>query len=1507
MVANIKGIVLNNTFNYSKSNGKHSDYAFKKKRIALAVIAGAFSTLSATFPQSVNANGSNIILHHDQEMTIDTEMDIRPTNVSSTGRVLIGFEEYIKEGSNGTLTVTENGILTARLINLARNPNSYAVMNVEKGGKVQVINTSYAYPMAIGGDGGTTNSVGAVGILNITGPGSEVIVTPLNQSLSLGSGEVSIGSNGATGYLNITDGGKFSVRDNDGTGRGVGIYIGSRGANTTKGYVTVDGTGSEFYAENRILVGTYNQGILTVTNGGTVKADSYISVGRVENIQGESLLSITGNNSLAQAENIYIGEGNKSQSAIVVADGGTLTSENNIHISRYAGSLGELIVGGRAGESALAAGTVNANIIQFGQGSFVGDGKITLNHTNDDYQLGAAIVGQGAINVLSGNTELTADNSGFTGKFTIENDGTLTAQQQQNLSNVAISNNGTLTLLGNSDWELINRISGNGLINVDTDNNQFSFADNTNSAFTGTVALNNTRFALDSLNAPQNLQFLQGTTLQLNHGSQATVGVGAQSIGGLTFNGGQLSFDSTITPGELLSSNWVETDANSVLDISGAGSVQVSMPSAVPNDIPVINGNKSLLEQDDEQTLVMLIKANGSVSGTGGQLDLIDENGNAISNAQLLDVSQNGSVVAKGTYDFQLSSGTNNDGLYIGYGLKQLELQGSGDNALILTPDAGSIGLATDLRAKLTGSGDLAIDAVSQTVSLSNGGNDYTGETFIRQGVLSLANNNVLGQTSHLQLDADTQVLMNNYQQSVGKLSTAVDSQVNLSDGSQLTITSAQRTVGDNYGGLIAQDTLVGTGSLILDSSAVVVNGTNEQYSGDVTLNNSSSIALDQVNGLGATGKITLTGADDKLTLSITPDSAVPTHAFTRTLAGQGVVSLQDSTDITPDADNSGFSGLFAVAQNSTLRAVSASQLGSASIDNQGELYLTANNSWVLENDIYGNGDLYKQGASMMIVNRDLTYTGNTTVEDGTLVIGDNTDSTGALSASAQVKVLSGAVLGGSGNVGGYIDNAGTVSALNALSGYESAAASHFTVGGLNNSGTILLAGGTTGNRLNINGNYAGNDGSQLIINTQLGDDSSVTDKLVISGDSAGATDLIVNNVNGAGAATQNGIQVVNVNGASNGEFKLANRAVAGAYEYLLYKNGTIAEDGHWYLRNTTEEQSGGEDNGNGAKPEEVTPDEGTSIYRPEAGSYIANMAAAKTMFNLRLEDREGRAENSSMWLRQSGSHNRQRESSGQLRTTTNSYVIQGGGEILSHQFGEQDRLGLGVMLGYGNASSKTRSTFTGYHSKGRVDGYTAGVYGTWYQDAKTLNGLYLDSWLQYSWLDASVNGEKLSQEDYDIKGYSASLEGGYRLPVYQGLNGNVFITPQAQVIFNALDINDYREAGGTDVRSSGKDNVQTRLGLKVSREGVHDKDKGTNKLFTIYAALNWLYNSELTGVYMNDVRLEQVGSRNIGELKLGAEGQINSHLNLWSNVAQQMGGDGYSDTSVNFGIKYRF
>ncbi|WP_159565511.1 autotransporter outer membrane beta-barrel domain-containing protein [Budvicia diplopodorum] len=455
------------------------------------------------------------------------------------------------------------------------------------------------------------------------------------------------------------------------------------------------------------------------------------------------------------------------------------------------------------------------------------------------------------------------------------------------------------------------------------------------------------------------------------------------------------------------------------------------------------------------------------------------------------------------------------------------------------------------------------------------------------------------------------------------------------------------------------------------------------------------------------------------------------------------------------------------------------------------------------------------------------------------------------------------------------------------LAGYDQAVAS------LNNSG-IVSFNGAPGAVLTVSGDYTGNNGL-LNFNTALSDDSSATDKLVVTGNTAGVTRVSVTNVGGSGAVTLNGIELIQVNGTSGGEFVQQGRIVAGAYDYSLVR-GADVNAGNWYLTSKAPEST-----------PNPTPENNDPLLRPEAGSYLANMAAAGKLFNLRLEDREGRAENSSMWLRQQGSRTKFRDTSGQIKTATNSYVVQGGGEVAETRFTDADRLGVGLMLGYGEADSQSSNRHSGYHSKGKVDGYSAGVYATWYQDAKTLNGVYVDSWVQYSWLNGEVHGEQLSGERYDINGLSASVESGYRIPVYQSENGAVFVTPQAQIIWSGIKADDHTETNGTRVTSDSNNNVQTRLGVKLSRDGVSNMDKNSDKLFTVYAEANWLHNTEQAGAVMDGVTMKQAGNSNVGELKLGAEGQLNKHANLWTNVAQQLGDDGYSDTLLTVGFKYTF
>jgi autotransporter family porin len=170
---------------------------------------------------------------------------------------------------------------------------------------------------------------------------------------------------------------------------------------------------------------------------------------------------------------------------------------------------------------------------------------------------------------------------------------------------------------------------------------------------------------------------------------------------------------------------------------------------------------------------------------------------------------------------------------------------------------------------------------------------------------------------------------------------------------------------------------------------------------------------------------------------------------------------------------------------------------------------------------------------------------------DGNLVLGDTGTGTGSFSIDSTSTVY-----------GGGFDSAVTAAVAGQLAN-------------VTNAGRIdLTNNGAATDSFTIGGNYFGSNGL-LLLDTVLGDDTSASDMLVISGGAAsGATSIGIVNIGGTGASTtQDGIQVVQaINGATTagGAFALDGPVAAGAYEYFLFKGGVSAgTTENWYLRST--------------------------------------------------------------------------------------------------------------------------------------------------------------------------------------------------------------------------------------------------------------------------------------------------------------------------------------------------
>ncbi len=123
------------------------------------------------------------------------------------------------------------------------------------------------------------------------------------------------------------------------------------------------------------------------------------------------------------------------------------------------------------------------------------------------------------------------------------------------------------------------------------------------------------------------------------------------------------------------------------------------------------------------------------------------------------------------------------------------------------------------------------------------------------------------------------------------------------------------------------------------------------------------------------------------------------------------------------------------------------------------------------------------------------TYTGATTVSGG-LACRQRLDHQPGHDIGSQ------GILGGTGTIFGDVINAGTIAPGNSI-------------------GTLT-----------ISGNYTGSGGT-LEIESVLGDDTSSTDRLVVTGNTSGTTNVKVINLGGGGAQTVEGIKIVDVGGTS--------------------------------------------------------------------------------------------------------------------------------------------------------------------------------------------------------------------------------------------------------------------------------------------------------------------------------------------------------------------------------------
>ncbi|MBJ9129578.1 autotransporter outer membrane beta-barrel domain-containing protein [Citrobacter freundii] len=599
---------------------------------------------------------------------------------------------------------------------------------------------------------------------------------------------------------------------------------------------------------------------------------------------------------------------------------------------------------------------------------------------------------------------------------------------------------------------------------------------------------------------------------------------------------------------------------------------------------------------------------------------------------------------------------------------------------------------------------------------------------------------------------------------------------------------------------------------------------------------------------------------------------------------------------------------------------------------------------------------LTKKGEGTLTLTSNNTYSGTTAVQEGTLWLTE-TGVIGAAGSQQYVTIGKGSTLGGNGTVNGNVDNAGTL-----RFGDNTSAQSSFIINGnVTNKGSIASSGTTPGNTLTINGNYTGNGGN-LTLNTYLGDDSSPTDELIVSGDVDGKTTLYINQAGGEGAFTDQGIEIVNVGGTSTDDaFSLGNRVLIGPYEYRLYEDNE-----NWYLRSQAEapddggditpvdpdddgsdvtpvdpddggsdvtpvdpDDSGGDvtpvdpdDGGSDVTPVDpddggsdvtpVDPDDGGSDgkpsnpqYRADIGAYLGNQWLARELQMQTLFDREDsqyRSHEGDLWLRVKGGNTDSTAADGNVDMDSDYVRFQLGGDIATWNNGQQS-LTLGLMGSYINGSTDSTGNRgadgSQFSATGDIDGYNLGVYATWYADAMRHRGWYVDSWYQYGFYDNSVENGDAGTTHYDSTANALSLESGYRYTMDFASNQSLSLIPQLQVVWQSYKA-DSVQAHNTRIDGQNSENWTTRLGLRV--EG---SSPTTNAILQPFAEVNWLHMTDDMAVSFDNsaVNLDLPADR--AEIKLGIQAAINNQWNISAQATGQKGNNDFSDLSGSVNLHY--
>lgn len=911
-------------------------------------------------------------------------------------------------------------------------------------------------------------------------------------------------------------------------------------------------------------------------------------------------------------------------------------------------------------------------------------------------------------------------------------------------------------------------------------------------------------------------------------------------------------------------------------------------------------------------------------------------------------VSSSGDLAAVSASGFKVSSITNNG-----------NISGT-SNGLDINTSAQPLDINNNAGATISSATKNAVNIVTMQGSLTNKGNitGFEKGIFVNEdsSAISISNTETGIIKGNTGLATDAGIVIDNNGSIIG---TGEDG-IKLSGGGTKIINTG--TIQGDQNGINVTDTakadIINNGSIGGGKSAIMF-ASNKNNT--LTLNTGSNLSGDVISTLSTGNTLTLVGAgtEDSNFIGLNEGdgfASVKMNGEDWTLTGNvDIIGAGDSLQV--NSGNLTLAGTVSNAGNTLVANEATLQLGngegmaslSGGLTNNGTVIFNQGDNFTFSTDMTGSGNVEKVDANTLTLTGNNSYTGDTTLRNGTTLVAAGA-TLGVENSNATLTVQNGAKFATAGTVYNNITilSGGTLAAWNAIEGNATLSDAGIDTinGNVTNSGTLLLSAAdhSVGNDFTINGDYTGAEGSQIVLNSELGTDTAPTDHLTITGSSFGQSGMTVSNMGGLGAQTVNGMEIVSVAGSSEAQLTLAKPVVAGAYEYSLYQHS----DGNWYLEskatppvdptddtddgdntdnggntddggntdnggnsdngsNTDDGgNSGGNDNGDGGDNTDngggITP--APEVMAPEVGAYLGNYLAAQSMFLHKRDDRDQltfrNEDDLNIWMYVKGRYHENDAGGDKVSYDTTTTVLQVGSDFLSKPM-DSGILRAGGMFGAGQAKTHSDAKHNVRDAQGKVDGFNVGLYATWQEDQKLRLGSYIDTWAAYSWYNNKVTSNR-NDEDYNSEGFAASVEVGHAWVIPSENERTWKIEPQAQVIYSYLDQENHTDRDGVRVTTLDNDSVFGRLGVKSS----YFQQKNVTA-WQPYVAVNWLKGAGQNDLAFNDETVSNDTPEDRGQVELGITGNLNETTTISLRASGEWGENNYAAYGGHILLNHRW